>query len=102
MAAAVPEAADVAGRVAQWVLHTLPPRAEQVGAPRASASSSGSPRRRWTAMRSAHVGIRKSRREGTALRKAPAWYWLTAMKRTASRLATPGSCNAFQEPSHAA
>ena len=81
---------------------TLPPRAEQVGAPRASASSSGSPRRRWTAMRSAHVGIRKSRREGTALRKAPAWYWLTAMKRTASRLATPGSCNAFQKPSHAA
>ena len=43
------------------------------------------PRRRWTRRVKAQDGMRKGRRDGTALRKAPAFSWEAAMKRTASR-----------------
>ena len=40
---------------------------------------------RWTRRVKAQDGMRKGRRDGTALRKAPAFSWEAAMKRTASR-----------------
>eukprot|EP00966_Prymnesium_polylepis_P214476 4966852-Prymnesium_polylepis.1 len=42
-----------------------------------------------TCIRRAHVGLRKGCRMGTALRNAPAYGWLAATKRTASRTEVP-------------
>ena len=55
------------------------------------AAERGRLRRRWTRRVKAQDGMRKGRRDGTALRKAPAFSWEAAMKRTeADRLSTVG------------